>query len=77
MNPRAALKLVEAAILQPDDMAHHYWCMFCEEGLNYDDALTPTIFQRATHICRMHKARVRANRRYWNKVDSLTQGEAQ
>lgn len=49
-------------------------CAWCQ-GLNYDDASTPTIYERAVHICRMHKARVRSNRRFWEKVDALeTQG---
>jgi uncharacterized protein len=45
-------------------------CAWCQ-GLNYDDAATPTIYQRATYLCKMHKARVRANRRYWDRVDEL------
>jgi uncharacterized protein len=58
-------------------------CMTCEvatgcawcQGLNYDDAATPTIFQRAVHICSMHKARVRANKRFWKRVDALEAGK--
>lgn len=42
-------------------------CAWCQ-GENYDAAETPTIFQRSTAICRMHKARVRANNYYWNKL---------
>ena len=42
-------------------------CAWCQ-GANYDFAETGTIFQRATHICRMHKARVRANNYYWNRL---------
>lgn len=42
-------------------------CAWCQ-GENYDAADTPTIYQRATAICRMHKARVRANNYYWNKL---------
>ena len=42
-------------------------CAWCQ-GENYDAADTSTIFQRATAICRMHKARVRANNYYWNKL---------
>lgn len=42
-------------------------CAWCQ-GENYDSADTPTIFQRATAICKMHKARVRANNYYWNKL---------
>lgn len=40
-------------------------CAWCQ-GENYDAADTPTIYQRATAICKMHKARVRANNYYWN-----------
>ena len=35
---------------------------------NYDAAETNTIYQRSTAICKMHKARVRANNYYWNKL---------
>lgn len=42
-------------------------CAWCQ-GENYDAACTPTVYQRSTAICRMHKARVRANNYYWNKL---------
>lgn len=42
-------------------------CAWCQ-GENYDAAETPTAYQRATAICKMHKARVRANNYYWNKL---------
>ena len=42
-------------------------CAWCQ-GENYDAALTNTIYQRSTAICKMHKARVRANNYYWNKL---------
>ena len=42
-------------------------CAWCQ-GENYDAAQTNTIYQRATAICLMHKARVRANNYYWNKL---------
>ena len=42
-------------------------CAWCQ-GENYDAADTPTINQRAVAICKMHKARVRANNYYWNKL---------
>lgn len=42
-------------------------CAWCQ-GENYDAADTPTIYQRATAICKMHKARVHANNYYWNKL---------
>lgn len=51
-------------------------CMACEiskgcawcQGENYNAADTDTIYQRSIAICRMHKARVRANFYYWNKL---------
>ena len=42
-------------------------CAWCQ-GENYDAADTDTVFQRSTAICKMHKARVRANNYYWNKL---------
>ena len=42
-------------------------CAWCQ-GENYDAAKTNTIYQRSTAICLMHKARVRANNYYWNKL---------
>lgn len=42
-------------------------CAWCQ-GENYDAADTPTVYQRAIAICKMHKARVRANNYYWNKL---------
>ena len=42
-------------------------CAWCQ-GENYDAAATHTVYQRATAICKMHKARVRANNYYWNKL---------
>ena len=41
-------------------------CMITYE--HYDAADTSTIYQRSTAICKMHKARVRANNYYWNKL---------
>ena len=42
-------------------------CGFCQ-GFNYDVADTYTNFQRAKYICKMHKARVRANNYYFSKL---------
>jgi uncharacterized protein len=42
-------------------------CAWCQ-GENYDAADTNTIYQRSIAICLMHKARVRANNYYWNKL---------
>lgn len=43
-------------------------CAWCQ-GENYDAAETNTIYQRSTAICKMHKARVRANNYYWNRLN--------
>lgn len=42
-------------------------CAWCQ-GENYDAAKTNTIYERSTAICLMHKARVRANNYYWNRL---------
>lgn len=42
-------------------------CAWCQ-GENYDAAKTHTVYERSTAICKMHKARVRANNYYWNKL---------
>jgi len=42
-------------------------CAWCQ-GENFDAAKTYTIFERSTAICEMHKAQVRANNYYWNKL---------
>jgi len=45
-------------------------CSFCQ-GFNYDSADTPTNFQRAKYICKMHKARVKANNYYFAKLYNM------
>lgn len=42
-------------------------CEFCQ-GFSYDEADSATNFQRAKYICKMHKARVRANNYYFAKL---------
>lgn len=51
-------------------------CAWCQ-GENFDAAETYTFFQRATAICKMHKARVRANNYYWNKLYRKLEKEGQ
>jgi uncharacterized protein len=41
-------------------------CAWCP-GFDYDAADSDTIYQRATFICKMHKARVRANEYFWDR----------
>lgn len=45
-------------------------CAWCQ-GENYDCSASGTIFHRSTAICKMHKARVRANKYYWAKIDEI------
>ena len=49
-------------------------CSWCQ-GNNYDFALTDTVFQRATYTCDMHKARVRANRYFWQRLQEKVERE--
>ena len=54
-------------------------CIDCEvgsgcpwrQGANFENADTDTIYQRATHACKVHRARVRGNNYFWNKADRL------
>lgn len=43
-------------------------CAWCS-GHNFDDS--GSIFKRATYICKMHKARMKANRYYFNRLEKL------
>lgn len=45
-------------------------CAWCQ-GNNYDSADTETVYQRSTYLCKMHKARVRANNYLWNRLDKI------
>lgn len=49
-------------------------CAWCQ-GENYDAAQSHTVFQRSTAICKMHKARVRANNYYWSRIKRLQESE--
>jgi uncharacterized protein len=57
------------------DCAVNGGCAWCQ-GANYDFADTDTIYQRATYGCKMHQARVRANRYFWERLDRLRAREA-
>jgi len=46
-------------------------CAWCT-GFNYDNCSDDSIFERATFNCNMHKATVRANKRFWNKYEIAT-----
>ena len=46
------------------------------KAAHIDAEETDTIYQRATAICRMHKARVRANNYYWIRLENLAHKSA-
>ena len=56
--------MVAVTSIQSDEECLHCdiasGCAYCQ-GFDYDQAETPTNFHRAKYICKMHKARVRAN----------------
>ncbi|MGP0060698.1 MAG: radical SAM peptide maturase, CXXX-repeat target family [Beijerinckiaceae bacterium] len=50
-------------------------CAWCQ-AVNYECASQETVFERATYLCKMHKARVRANNLYQHKLKTAL-GRAQ
>lgn len=42
-------------------------CQWCT-GYNYDESCSGTIFERNKYICKMHKARVKANNYLWSRL---------
>ncbi len=67
MRPFLALTRTSQSSQECIDCEVSRGCAWCQ-GLNYDEADTSTIYQRVTYICEMHKARVRANKRFWERV---------
>lgn len=67
LRPFLALDRITQSPQQCIDCEVASGCAWCQ-GENYDAAETDTIYQRSTAICKMHKARVRANNYYWNKL---------
>lgn len=78
LRPFLALDLVSQSRPECIDCEVATGCAWCQ-GANYDCAETGTIYQRATYLCRMHKARVRANNYYWHRLEGARRptGEAQ
>ena len=70
MRPFLALTRTSQSSQECIDCQVSRGCAWCQ-GLNYDMADTPTIYQRVTYICEMHKARVRANERFWKRVKEV------
>jgi len=71
LRPFIALSLETQSSPECIDCEVATGCAWCQ-GWNYDSADTPTIYQRATHICDMHKARVRVNEYYWARLARKT-----
>lgn len=46
-------------------------CAWCT-GANYDFSDEGTIYKRATYVCKMHKANVRANEYFWSEFTKKT-----
>lgn len=46
-------------------------CAWCT-GFNYDATERDTIYDRATFICKMHKATVKSNKRFWKILEETT-----
>lgn len=67
LRPFLALDRCTQSLEECNDCEIAEGCAWCQ-GENYDAADSPTIYQRAIAICKMHKARVRANNYYWNKL---------
>lgn len=51
-------------------------CAWCT-GYNYDIAETDTIYNRATYICKMHKANVRATEYFWQRFAEASNLESE
>lgn len=72
LRPFIALDRCTQSTLECIDCEVASGCAWCQ-GENYDAADTSTIYQRATAICKMHKARVRANNYYWSRLNRILQ----
>lgn len=70
LRPFLSLDLISQSCTDCIDCDIAVGCAWCQ-GANYDFADSDTIFQRATFICKMHKARIRANNYFWDKYDKL------
>lgn len=70
LRPYLSLDLLTQSSRECIDCEVATGCAWCQ-GANYDFADTDTIFQRATYLCKMHKARVRANNYYWHRLNRV------
>ena len=67
LRPYQALDRITQSTDECVDCETASGCEICA-GNNYDNACTDTMYQRSTYICKMHKARVRANTYYYNRL---------
>lgn len=67
LRPFIALDLTSQSVEKCINCEVAKGCAWCQ-GENYDAASTDTIYQRSIAICKMHKARVRANNYYWSRL---------
>lgn len=73
LRPFEALSLTAQSPAECIDCEVASGCSWCT-GANYDTADSETIYQRATFICKMHKANVRAKNYFWEKLYALEPG---
>lgn len=71
LRPFKALTLVSQSENECINCEVASGCAWCT-GCNYDFADTDTIYQRATYVCKMHKANVRANEYFWDRYSMVT-----
>jgi uncharacterized protein len=66
LRPFKALTLKHQSTQNCIDCEVATGCAWCT-GCNYDLAESDTIYDRATNICKMHKANVRSNEYFWER----------
>lgn len=71
VRPFLALNLVDQSREECINCKVASNCGWCQ-GCNYDMADSDTVYQRATFICKMHKANSRANKYFWTKFKIKT-----
>lgn len=71
LRPFHALDLVSQSLPECINCEVASGCNWCQ-GCNYDLAETTTIYERATYLCKIHKATVRANKYFWNEFEKKT-----
>lgn len=68
LRPYQALDRITQSTPECIDCEVASGCSLCV-GYNYDSADTDTVYQRAVYICNMHKARVRASKYYYERLE--------